>query len=196
MESAVKKRDIEASNLLNELLTEYYNNLEICSHDCYIDNGYYKFHNGDILETTKEEAEFRHLICSDCGRELYLIKTDNIDWDNSINGHKINVQSLFDSEILPLSTVNIEIKNLIENYYNLRQEYCGHIEFINRGYYSIQDKSIQKGSYNNSDFRIVTCKRCKKTMLLPKTDNEQWNSIIDTNAITVMKTKKNILKTL
>ena len=33
-------------------------------------------------------------------------------------------------------------------------------------------------------------------MLLPKTENEQWNATIENQAITVTKTKKNMYKTL
>ena len=197
LEYAVKTtKDKESNRLLKELIDEYNNNLEFCNHSCYLDYGYYKFHNNDIYKTTRENAEIRTIVCPECGKELHLIKTNNIDWDSCVNGIDLNIIPSLDSETLPSEVIESEIKNLLNKYYNLKQQYCGHLEFINRGYYSVQNQSVTKGNYNNSDFRIVTCKTCKKTMLLPKTENEQWNAIVENQAITVTKTKKNMLKTL
>ena len=197
LEYAVKTtNDQESNNLLKELIEEYNKNLLLCKNSCYLDYGYYKFHNNDIYKATRDDAEIRTIICLECGKEIHLIKTNNIDWDYCINGIDINIIPSLDSEILLSEIIELEIKNLLNKYSNLKQQYCGHLEFINRGYYSVQNQSVKKGNYNNSDFRIVTCKTCKKTMLLPKTENEQWNATIENQAITVTKTKKNMYKTL
>lgn len=187
LEYAVKVRhDKEAELLLAELLNEYYSNLDFCCHDLYVDYGYYKFHNNDIYKTAKEESEFRTLVCLECGKEINIIKTENNNWDTTIKDNK-NLRIL--SPQVSIS-MGMNIQNLMENYYNLKQKYCGHIEFMNNGYYRILNQTIKQGNYNNSDFRIVTCKRCKQSIFLPKTEKLDWNSSIDNQAITVTKTKK------
>lgn len=191
LEYAVKTRnDIESQKLLNELINEYNNNLEICGHNCYVDYGYYKYHNNDIYKSNKEQAEFRVLICPKCGKKINLLKTNNINWDKCINGKNIEILSIFEVGILPVALVETEIKSIMSNYYNLGQRYCGHLEFINNGYYIVKNSYITKGNYEDSDFRIVTCNCCKETMLLPKTENENWNSTIDNKPITIIKRKK------
>lgn len=190
LEYAVRRQDVEAKVLLSELINEYNNSLEKCDHDCYLDYGYYKCHNNDIYKTNKEEAEFRTIICPTCGKQVNLLKTDDFNWDKTINGKNVQVISVFEINSLPSKILEEEIENIMINYYNLNQKYCGHLEFDNKGYYIINDGHIIKGDYNNSDFRIVTCKKCKKTMLLPKTDCKYWNSTIEENPITVTKIKK------
>lgn len=184
------KKDEYSKKLLEELLKEYNSKLEICDHACYIDKGYYKYHNNDIYKTPKEEAEFRCLICPKCGKEVILLKTHDTSWDKKVNERELIILSAIDIKVLSFKSLESNIEQAIINYSNSNQKYCGHLEFINKGYYKIKDGEPVKGNYSNSDFRIVTCKYCNKTMCLPRTRVASWNSMIEENPITVTKVKK------
>lgn len=189
LERAVQERnDEEAKKMLHDLIKDYNDNLDI-SDVAYIDYGYYRFHNNEVYKTVKELAEFRTLLGLN-GQEINLIKTDNENWDIMVNGLIINLVPNFEEETLVKIDNDDEIRMILDRFYNLKQQYCGHLEFINNGYYFIENQSIKSGDYNNSDFRIVTCGICQKVMLLPKTEKCDWNSRVNNNVITVVKMKK------
>ena len=186
-----KKNDKEAKELLEQLLEEYYNSLELCHHHLYLDYGYYKYHNGEVCIVEKEEAEFRVIMFPYCERKISLLRTNDPDWDIKINGEKIDIMSPFElnSEKLPMTILEPAIRPLLFSFFHLEQNYCGHVEFSNNGYYKIINDQVEKSDKNNADFRVVTCKCCGKNYLLPKRDNLYWDAVIENNAITVLPIK-------
>ena len=86
-----KNNDEEAKKLLEQLLKEYYNNLEVCHHHLYLDYGYYKIINDQVEKSDKENADFRVVKCNYCGKNYLLPKRDNLYWDAVIENHAITV---------------------------------------------------------------------------------------------------------
>ena len=85
LENAINRRnDKEAKEMLEQLLDEYYSNLELCEHHIYLDYGYYKYHNGEVCKVEKENAEFRMIVCPYCEKAISLLKTNQLDWDTQI----------------------------------------------------------------------------------------------------------------
>lgn len=193
LEYAIKRNnDEETILLLNKLVEEYYNNLKLCEHEMYLDYGYYKYHNMDIYEVNKEQAEFRVLTCPKCNNKITLLKRDNLNWDCSILDKKLSIISPL--ELNP-NTTSIDIlrpaiQSLLYPFFHLEQTSCGHIEFSDNGYYKIIHNQIEKSNREESDFRVVTCNCCRKNYLLPKRENPYWDVTLDNNAITVYKIKE------
>lgn len=182
LEYALKRKyDNKIYILLQQLINEYYMNIDICEHDNYIDEGYYKYHNGDICKVVKDNAEFRILKCSECGKKITLLKTKDLNWDNQIFDKKLNINN--NKEDFDL---------LMYSYFNLKQKYCGHIQFINNGYYLVEDNHIKKKNYDECDFRAVTCTKCQKQYLLPKDEDKNWNAKINGEPITVLHGRQKI----
>lgn len=200
LELAVKKHnDKESINLLKKLLEEYYKTLDLCCHNIYCDNGYYKYHNGEVYLTDKAHADFRSLICPKCNKEITLLKTENENWDTEILGEKLQIISplQLDYKELDINLLYQKIITIFNEYYNLKQKSCNHIEFINNGYYSMVG-GLQKSTRGRAEFRIVTCTCCKKSYLLPNTKNKYWDVTIEDKPISVYepqdeKSKKYII---
>lgn len=192
LEYAVNKRnDEEAKKLLEQLLEEYYNNLELCHQNLYLDYGYYKYHNGEVCMVEKEDAEFRVIMFPYCERTISLLRTNDPDWDTKINGKKIEIISPFElnSDKLPMTILKPAIQPLLSSFFYLEQDYCGHLEFSNNGYYKIINDEVEKSNKKNADFRVVTCNCCGKNYLLPKRNNLYWDAVIENNVITVFPIK-------
>ncbi len=187
-----KNNDEEAKKLLEQLLEEYYNNLEVCHHHLYLDYGYYKYHNGEVCMVEKEEAEFRVIMFPYCEKTISLLRTNDPDWDTKINGKKINIVNPFelDLEKLPITILKPAIQSLLSSFFHLEQNYCGHVEFSNNGYYKIINDQVEKSDKENADFRVVKCNYCGKNYLLPKRDNLYWDAVIENHAITVLPKAK------
>lgn len=187
------KRTEEVNDLLNNLLNDYYQNLPQCEHHMYCDYGYYKYHNMDICVATKEEAEFRVLICPKCNNKITLLKLETPDWDHSILGKNLNIVSPFtlNPKTTPIEILRPAIQSLLYPYFHLEQTACNHLEFSNNGYYKIRYNQIDKSNQEEADFRIVTCNCCHKTYLLPKRENPYWDTTLEKRAITVFQIKEN-----
>lgn len=52
-----------------------------CLFPTFTDNGYYKRHNGEYCVCTKENADFRSIICNNCHTEFFLMNTGVYIWD-------------------------------------------------------------------------------------------------------------------
>lgn len=187
LDLAVKNHNNNALIRLNIFLENYYENVKVCEHDCYCNYGYYKYSNGDIYLTDRENAEFRVLICANCNEKITLLKTDDPNWDIKLGNSLIDIKNPFtlqengiSSEILTQS-----LNLIMYPFFNSKQHYCGHLEFVNNGYFSLNNKKIIKSCEEMCDFRVVTCLECKETYLLPKNEEKYWNSTIDGNAISV-----------
>lgn len=84
---ALEKQKEELVNIYAE------SKLEDCLHPECIDNGYYHIKGQDICVVDREKADLRVVECSDCGEEIYLIKTNNPDWDTTLGFSKLNITS-------------------------------------------------------------------------------------------------------
>lgn len=187
LESSIKKNnDEESIKLLNELIKNYYKNLEICEHKSYCHNGYYKFHNNEICKVDKGDAEFRSIVCPICSKEIIILKTEKTNWDTEIFGQKFPIVSplKFNHKKINLNLLTPSIIDIMNEYYNFRQEYCGHLEFINNGYYTF-NKTLERSTRGRADFRIVTCTLCNKSYYIPKSMNKYWDVSIYNNPISV-----------
>lgn len=196
LELAVKKyNDEESINLLKSLLEEYYKTLELCGHDTYCDNGYYKCHNGEIYLTNKKDADFRSLICPKCNKEILILKTENENWDTEILGEKLNILSplQLDYKQVNMNLLKQSIISLFSEYYNLKQQSCEHIEFINNGYYSMVD-GLKNTTRGRAEFRVVTCACCNKSYLLPNTKHKYWDAKIKNKPISVYEPQDEKIK--
>lgn len=65
-----------------------------CDHAICIDDGYYQIKEDDVYLVNKEEAEFRQVICENCGEKLYLVNTEYFDWDHRLGRDKIKIKEI------------------------------------------------------------------------------------------------------
>ena len=196
LEYAVEKnKDEDAKRLLSELINEYYNSLEINENEIYYDCGYYRYHNMDLCVSSKEKAEFRVLKSNK--KQIVLLKNNSYNWDETVLDKKINIVSPFEQyeEEIPMYILQQYIEKLIYSFTNYEQHECEHIEFIDNGYYKYEEEKIKNSDRQEADFRIVTCKTCKKQYLLPKRESKYWDVTLGKNAITVFNKKEQIQKT-
>ena len=97
---AIKATSINKLEL--KLLKKYKENLileyarkitEDCLHENCLDDRYYKIKGKEIWVADKETADFRVVICEECGQEIYLIKDENDKWDTSLGNKTIKIKT-------------------------------------------------------------------------------------------------------
>lgn len=86
------------NHILNQFKNEYFENIN-CNHDQFLDQGYYKTHNGDIYVSTREESQFRYIKCSTCGENIFLFRTLDENWDTAYKNNQIKIKKISKTKI-------------------------------------------------------------------------------------------------